>query len=112
MDNNFPAYAAGRPVHRLDGVGVIDAGAAVLSLLPLDTFVDEPIRRMQVVDKPDELTDTQSRFLRMAQATAGEAAMGSFERFEFYRQVREAFCVIATGETQPYSCFLLSKGVL
>jgi L-fucose mutarotase len=38
--------------------------------------------------------------------------MGSVERFAFYERSRSAFMTVATGETAPYACFLLIKGVI
>lgn len=33
------------------------------------------------------------------------------DRFAFYDIAREAFAVVATGETEPYGCIILQKGV-
>ena len=39
-------------------------------------------------------------------------AVEGVERFEFYRRSRDAYCIVATGDTRPYTCFLLVKGVV
>ena len=53
-DANFTADSLaalspqGRPVIRLPGIDVVRASKAVLSLFPLDTFVERPVAFMQV----------------------------------------------------------------
>src|SRR4051812_5334267 len=39
----------------LPGCDVARAATAILSLMPLDTFVEEPVMRMRVVDEPDKI---------------------------------------------------------
>ncbi len=48
-DANFPAESSGVPCIRLDGISATDALEAILSLLPLDSFVPDPALVMQVV---------------------------------------------------------------
>ena len=38
--------------------------------------------------------------------------MGSIERFAFYELAKKAYCVIQTGETRFYGCFVFKKGVI
>ena len=49
VDANYPAESAGPPVIRLDGLLATDVADAVLSLLPLDDFVEEQAFAMEVV---------------------------------------------------------------
>ena len=48
-DANFPAQSMGQRCVREDGHGGVELLDAILSLLPLDTFVDAPVNLMQVV---------------------------------------------------------------
>ena len=48
-DANFAAQSLGQRVVRCDGLGGVELLDAVLSLLPLDTFVETPVNLMQVV---------------------------------------------------------------
>jgi L-fucose mutarotase len=113
VDRNFPATSTARRLARLDCTDVCSAGRAILSLFPLDTFVDEPLTRMEVVADPDRVPDVQSEFRKMAEDAEGRAiSVGSLERFAFYDRAKEAFAVIATSEARPYGCFLLTKGVV
>jgi len=113
VDRNFPALANARRLIRLDGADIITAGRAILSVYPLDSFVDHPVMRMQMVGKPDEVPPVQQDFQKIVDAAEGRHwPMGSIERFAFYEAARQAFAVVATGESRPYGCFLLKKGVI
>lgn len=113
VDRNFPAAANAKRLIRLDGADIIAAGRAILSVYPLDSFVDHPVMRMQMVGKPDEVPSVQQDFQKIIDAAEGRHwPMGSIERFAFYEAARHAFAVVATNEGRPYGCFLLKKGVI
>ncbi|WP_219701830.1 MULTISPECIES: RbsD/FucU family protein [Marinomonas] len=116
VDRNFPAasMAAGKPVIRLDGVNVIQAAKAILSVLPLDTFVDQPVTRMQVVGEDKSvMPEVQQEFAAVLKtADSDNAEMGSLERFAFYEAAKQAYAFVVTGEGRGYGCFLLKKGVI
>jgi L-fucose mutarotase len=117
-DTNFPADSVARHTRlgrllRIDGVNAPRVARAVLSVMPLDTFVDEPALRMQVVDKPREIPQVQQEVqVEIDRAEGRSWPMGSVERFAFYDLARKAYCVIATGETRFYGCFVFKKGVI
>jgi L-fucose mutarotase len=113
VDRNYPATSTSRRLIRLDGADTAAAARAILSLLPLDTFVDEPLLRMEVVGSPDEVTPVQNEIARLAAEIEGRPIeMGGVERFAFYERSRGAFATVITGEDAPYACFLLIKGVI
>lgn len=100
-------------VVRLPGSDIVAVTRAILSVLPLDDFVDDPVRRMEVVGNKAEIPDVQ----RLVQAEVNAAwgadkPMIPVERFAFYEQEREAFAVVQTGDTRPYGCFLIRKGII
>ena len=53
-DANFPSASLAKKLIRLDGVNIPNAAKAILSVLPLDSFVDYPVERMEIDDNPDE----------------------------------------------------------
>ena len=115
VDANFPAasVAGDKALIRLDGVNVTRAVEAILSVLPLDTFVEHPVRRMEVVGRPDHVPPVQQEVQHVVNLEHGSATpMASIERFAFYEAARDAFAVVATGESRGYGCFLLKKGVI
>lgn len=117
-DANFPADSIARStvtgkLIRLDGVDVPRAAAAILSVLPLDGFVDHPARRMEVVGRPDYRPPVQEQMQQVIDRAEGKACpMGSIERFTFYEEAKKAYAVVATSEQRGYGCFLLKKGVI
>ena len=112
-DSNFPAYSMNSLVHRLDGVDATKAAKAILSIFPLDSFIEFPIIRMQIDNKPDELNDVHKEIIEVTKSVAGENwKIGSIERFMFYEEAKKAFAIITTNETRPFGCFILTKGVV
>lgn len=114
-DTNFPSDSVARhtvtgELLRMDCSGP-DAIEAILSVLPLDTFVDDFVARMEVVDAPDDSPDVQ-REVQQVIARYDDRQMVSIERFAFYDAAREAYAVIQTGERRFYGCFILRKGVI
>jgi L-fucose mutarotase len=113
VDANFPAATMARRLVRLDGANGNRALQAILTLLPLDDFVDAPVTVMRVVGDPDAIPETVHEFQEIAnQAEKRDVTMARIDRFDFYARAREAFAVVATGETRLYGCVLVRKGVL
>ena len=112
-DANFPAAATGRRVVRLDGVDVVRALDAVLSVLPVDDFEPDPLLAMRPVGEGDAwpavLADMQGVVDRR---TAGRFTLALLDRFAFYERARAAFGVIATGERRFYGNLIVRKGVV
>jgi L-fucose mutarotase len=113
VDRNFPAASMAQRLVSLGGADVISATEAVLSLFPLDSFVRQPVVRMEVVGASDEVPEVQQEFLRVCEkAEDRQISMGSLSREDFYARARQAFAIVATTEKRPYGCFLLVKGVI
>jgi L-fucose mutarotase len=117
-DTNFPADSVARQtvlgrLLRMDGVTAARAARAVLSVLPLDSFVEKPSLRMEVIGKPHEIPHVQVEVQAEIDAAQGCASpMGSIERFAFYELAKKAYCVIQSGERRFYGCFIFKKGVI
>jgi L-fucose mutarotase len=116
-DANFTAMslAAGKPVLRYPGAGLVRTCQAVLSVFPLDAFVDQPVAYMQVGGAaPGYASAVQREVLDLLAAAPDTAAVQSqgMERFAFYERVKGAYAIIQTGEMQPYANFLFKKGVI
>jgi L-fucose mutarotase len=117
-DTNFPADAVARQtvlgrLLRIDNVTAARAARAVLSVLPLDSFVEKPASRMEIVGQPDDVPPVQLEVQREIDAAQGRSlSMGSVERFSFYERAKNAYCVIQTGERRFYGCFIFKKGVI
>ena len=112
-DSNFPAYSMNPRVHRLDGVDAARAAKAILSVFPLDSFIESPIQRMEIDGNPDELNEVHKELMQTTAEVAGDHwKISSIERFKFYEEAKKAFAIITTNETRPFGCFIFTKGVV
>lgn len=113
VDRNYPAASTGQRVVRLDGLNLPDALDAVLSVFPVDTFIDQPVAAMNDVADPDSVPDVQQEAFALIEETEGRAiGVERVERFAFYGRVRGCFGVVTTTEARPYGCVILTKGVV
>lgn len=117
-DTNFPSDSVARQTTlgrllRMDNLTAAEAAEAILSVMPLDSFVDHPAERMEMVGKPKEIPPVQAEVQKAIDKAEGKSwPMGSIERFAFYERAKTAYCVIVTGETRFYGCFIFKKGVI
>lgn len=117
-DTNFPGAAlaphtvAGQLL-TMENLTCAEAVEAILSVLPLDTFVDDFGGRMEVVGAPNEVPQVQAEVQAAVDAAEGRARpLPGIERFAFYELAKQAFAIIQTGERRFYGCFMLRKGVI
>ena len=115
-DTNFPSDSVAKKTAH-GGLLRIDASAAevveaVLSLMPIDTFVDDAAARMEVVGEPTTILPVMDEVQAKVSAGEGPNPMMSIERFAFYERAKNAYAVIQTGERRFYGCFAFRKGVI
>ncbi len=115
-DGNFPAESMGKDaiVIRADGHGATELLDAILTLFPLDTYVENPVNLMQVMPGDDVKTPIWEEYYDIVKKhdSRGKAAFGEIERFKFYEEARKAYAIIATSESALYANILLQKGVI
>ena len=117
-DTNFPADSVARETTigkllRIDNVSAARATEAILSIMPLDTFIDNAAQRMEIVGSPDEIPPVQSEVQAAIDTAEGKSwPMVSVERFALHDLAKNAYAVIATGERRFYGCFMFTKGVI
>jgi L-fucose mutarotase len=117
-DTNFPADSIARQSRlgyllRIDGVSAAVAARAILSVMPLDSFIDNAAERMEIVGAASEIPDVQREV--QAEIDAAENKhwpLQSVERYAFYERAKCAYAVIATGERRFYGCFIFTMGVI
>lgn len=109
-DANFPASSTARRLIRLPGISATDVVTAVLSVFPLDDFVERPAAAM---DAPGEHPAIYPEYESIIRKGEGRSiALQPMERFAFYDRAKAAYAVIATGERRLYANIILRKGVL
>jgi L-fucose mutarotase len=118
VDTNFPADSIARQtvtgrLLRMENLTSAQAAQAILSVLPLDTFVDDFAGRMQVVGDPAAVPQVQAEVQAEVDRAEGRARpLPGVERFAFYDLAKGAYAVIQTGERRFYGCFMFRKGVI
>ena len=117
-DGNFPSESMGKnaKVIRMDGHGVPEILDAVLSVFPLDSYVESPAVLMELMDcdKGKIATPIWDEYKKIISKhdDRGEKAVSNIDRFRFYDEARECYCIIATGESAVYANIMLQKGVV
>lgn len=113
VDANFPAATTSRRLIRLGGIDAPRTLAAILSVLPLDTFVKSPVAVMQVVGAATRVPPPVREFQPIVDRAMGRRLrLAAIKRFAFYERARSAFAVVATGERRFYGNIILVKGVI
>ncbi|CED93905.1 Fucose mutarotase [Romboutsia ilealis] len=115
-DGNFPAESMGKDsiVIRCDGHGVAELLDAILTVFPLDTYIDKPVNLMEVMPGDDVETPIWDTYKEIIQKhdNRGAETVGTIERFKFYDEAKKAYAIIATGEKALYANVILQKGVV
>lgn len=116
-DANFAAASMAKDsiLVRCDGLKATDLMDAILELLPLDDFVDQPVL---IMDKEPRHADLECpvwdefKEIVARHDPRGADACGMISRKDFYEEAKKAYAVIATTETAFYACTILQKGCL
>ena len=116
-DTNFPADTNAQQTTlgyllRMENLTAAEAINAILSVMPLDTFVDDFAGRMRVGDEPDDIPPVQQEDIAEIEAAGEGRPLPDIDRFAFYDLAKGAYAVIQTGERRFYGCFMLRKGVI
>lgn len=117
-DTNFPSDSVSREtvygdLLRMENLTAAAAVEAILTVYPLDTFVDDFAGRMEVVGEPATVPPVQQEVQTAIDAAeGGHRPMIGIERFAFYELAKQSYAVIQTGERRFYGCFMLRKGVI
>ena len=115
-DTNFPSDSVARQtvygrLLRIDA-SAEDVVQAVLSVMPIDEFVDDAAARMEVVGDPKTILPVMAEVQDEVSAVKGPNPMLPIERFAFYDRAKKAYAVVQTGERRFYGCFAFRKGVI
>ena len=112
VDRNFPAHSHGRVVVELPQSGVVEVIGAILSVLPVDAYIDPAIVHMLTDDGEESPATAAVREVWNA-AEGRVVPDGGIRRHDgFYDRCRGAYVTVRTGETLPYACYLISKGTI
>ena len=111
-DANFPAAAQGTKVVYTPGADAVQMMDAILHLMPLDQYVDCPVKLMAENPGDDYIPTIWDDFKASVIKNNGPVTIEFIDRFRFYEEAKKAFVVVSTGEERLYGCAILKKGVL
>ena len=112
-DANFPATSLAKRLIRLDGIDIPSATKAILSVLPVDSFIEYPVTRMEIDNNPEEVNEVHKDFINILKGSSGNKwKIGTTERLQFYKEAKEAYAIVSTTDARAYGCFILTKGVI
>ncbi|HEM3661691.1 RbsD/FucU family protein [Streptococcus suis] len=111
-DANYPAVSNAKRLIRCDGLGIPNILKSILYLFPLDTYVSKSVFLMEPEDgdSPPIIWDEYISILRVSDVS--EYQIEYLTRKDFYNQSKNAFAIVATGETALYGNIILKKGVI
>ncbi len=112
VDTNFPAYSVGALVIHMPGLEAPRVLQAILSLMPLDTFVDSPAATMRPIDAKDASAIFQLFQSACDSAEGTAVSIEPIDRFAFYDRAKQAYAVVQTGERRLYGNIILKKGII
>ena len=113
-DGNFPAASCAQRLVRCDGHGCAEVMKALLTLFPLDDFVEAPLAVMQVPAGmfPGNKAPIWEAFRAAADTDLPTAKFDMMDHDAFMERARKAFAVVQTGETALYGNIIIRKGVV
>ena len=112
VDGNYPGESAGPRLIRADGHSGTALLEAILSLMPLDDFVPDPVVVMQVVGDAGQRPPVVEEYGRIIKRFEPKMELTALERFAFYKRANAGYAMVQTGEQRLYGNIILKKGVI
>jgi L-fucose mutarotase len=108
VDGNYPAETDGKRVIRADGHTASAMLNAVLSVMPIDTLVEQAV----FIPSVEGEQTVHTAFGAAIAASAPGVKIFPLKGAAFYDRVRSAHAIIATSEPALYGNIILRKGVI
>ena len=111
-DANFPGTAHAQRLIRMDGIMIPQLLEAVLSVIPLDTFVPDPVRLMRNLptEPVPEIWETYEALIRKYDVDGAFSEFAFIDRLPFYKEAEDAYVIVQTGDESRYGNIVLQKG--
>ena len=111
-DGNFPAASHAQRLIRMDGHNVPEVLDAILSLYPLDQYVEQQVLLMEVCEGDTVVPAIWEAYKAILAKHEPGAQIGFLERFQYYDEAKKAYVIIATSESAQYANVVLKKGCI
>lgn len=109
-DGNYPATSSGNLLVRCIGLGVPELLDSILTLMPLDDYVESPVAMMES-PTPEE-PPIWATYREIIKKHAGDVKISHMEHDAFIDRARKTYAIVATSEEATYANILLRKGVV
>lgn len=112
VDGNYPGAEHARRLVRADGHTVTRILDAILSLMPVDDFVDHALFRASVRGDLVALDPVHQEMVAICRKWEPERTVVALPPDDFYSRVRAAYAIVQTSEARLYGNIILRKGVV
>jgi L-fucose mutarotase len=112
VDANYPAETDARRLIRMDGHDAVSLLDAILSVLPIDTFVKEAVFRPAVQGDAKRVEPVHRDFAATLARYEPTQRIFPLIGRDFYDRVKASFAIVASGERRLYGNIILKKGVI
>jgi L-fucose mutarotase len=112
VDGNYPAQDHARRLVRADGHGVLAVFKAILSVMPLDADVENPVCRAALNNDPSQMGLIHIEIDRVYTAHYPGRGTHPLSGTELYPRIRAAHTIVATSEMALFGNIILRKGVI
>ncbi len=112
-DANYPAFAYPDIVVDCTGQNIPELLTSILSLIPLDQYVENPTTFMAVLPNDPYIPEIWDTYREIGKKYEQDGLREvTINKFDFYDQSQKAYAVIKTSEKALYANVILKKGVL
>ena len=113
VDAHYPAETYGKRLVRCPGANVSQLIDAILTLMPLDTYVLPAVAMMQVVEgDPIGIPEIWSTIKETVKKHEPKAEIDFLSRGDFYEESKQSFVIIQSGDKAQYANIILRKGIV
>ncbi|MGL6167583.1 MAG: RbsD/FucU family protein [Fusobacteriaceae bacterium] len=112
-DAGFPGTSNCKRIIRMDSVDIPELLEQILLFFPLDYFVSNTVRVMNKLPHEPEV-EIWKIYKEILKKNDNDNAFKEFEyleRLDFYKEAKNSYVVIQTGDTTRYGNIILQKGV-
>ena len=112
-DANYPAFAYPSIVIDCTGQDIPKLLESILSLMPLDPYVEKPTTFMAVLPNDPYVPEVWDTYREIGNKYEKEGLREvAINKFDFYDQSKKAYAVVKTSEKSLYANLIIKKGVL
>lgn len=112
VDGNYPADTDATRLVRMDGHAATALLSAILSVMPLDAFVDEAVFRPAAYGDVHRIEPIFDAFATIVAQFEPKQKITALVGADFYNRVKNCYAIVASGERRLYGNIILKKGVV